>query len=251
VLTIEDPQGDDKGPGTYTYPQDPVFPSHAYDLKTFEVAYDDNNVLFKFTFYGGLSEWSPPSPNGMGIHTVDVYVDQDGVSGAGLRKLLPGRNAAVSAADAWDFAIWAEGWYPAMYRGGDKGPEEVQGDLAISTDPGQHKIIIRVPKKVIAQSGAGASDDPATWKYLAVVMSQEGFPATGVWRVRDVNAEAEQWRLGGAPADTNHTRIIDIALPADASPDQFTLLSTYPPSQETDMDSLGPDDFAQLPLASP
>lgn len=29
---------------------------------------------------------------------------------------------------------------------------------------------------------------------------------------------------------------------------QFDLLSSYPPSQETDMDSLGPDDFAQLPV---
>jgi len=243
VLSIEDPEGDDKGPGTYSYPQDSVFPSQAYDLKRFEVAYDDNNVLFKFTFYGGLNNaWG--APNGMGVHTVDVYIDQDGVEGSGLRVLLPGRNAAVAAADAWDFVIWAEGWYPAMYRAGAKGPEEVQGELAISSDPGQRKITLKVPKKVIG-------DQPETWKYLAVVMSQEGFPSTGVLRVRDVLPEAQQWRFGGAPADTNHTRIIDVALPADVTPGQFELLGAYPPAQETNMDNLGPDDFAQLPMASP
>ena len=40
---------------------------------------------------------------------------------------------------------------------------------------------------------------PASWRYLAVVMSQEGYPSGGVWRIRDANVEAAQWRLGGAP----------------------------------------------------
>jgi alpha-amylase/alpha-mannosidase (GH57 family) len=240
VLTIEDPEGDDKGPGTYTYPTDPVFPKGAYDLKTFEVAYDEKNVLFKFTFYGALNNaWG--APNGMGVHTLDVYIDRDGVPGSGRRVLFPGRNAAVAAADAWDFAIWAEGWTPAMYKAGAQGPEKVAGNLVISADPGQRKITLKVPRSVVG-------DKPEHWKYLAVVLSQEGYPSSGVWRVREVLPAAEQWRLGGAPNDTNHTRIIDVALPADATPDQFKLLSTYKPSAESNMDKLGPDDFAQLPM---
>ncbi len=58
---------------------------------------------------------------------------------------------------------------------------------------------------------------------------------------------AAQWRFGGAPGDTNHTRIIDVALPQGA--DQFKLLTAYRPSQEKNLDALGPDDFAQLPMA--
>ena len=57
-----------------------------------------------------------------------------------------------------------------------------------------------------------------------------------------------QWRFGGAPSDTNHTRIIDLAYPADFSPTQEEALSTYPASQESDMDALTADDFAQLPM---
>ncbi|MCX6031470.1 MAG: glycoside hydrolase [Chloroflexi bacterium] len=245
VLTVEDPEGDDKGPGSYTYPLDPVFPGHAYDIKTFEVAYDEKNVLFKLTFYGALNNaWG--APNGMGVHTVDIYIDQDGKEGSGQRKLLPGRNAAVSAADAWDLAIWAEGWTPELHKAGSQEPEKVEATWSIAADPGQRKIIIKVPKKVLAQSRDSGSDKPETWKYLAVVLSQEGYPASGVWRVRDVMPASEQWRLGGAPADTNHTRIVDVALPQGA--DQFKALSTYKASAETDMDKLGPDDFAQLPM---
>jgi hypothetical protein len=82
-------------------------------------------------------------------------------------------------------------------------------------------------------------------------MSQEGYPSSGVWRIRDVEPAAQQWRFGGAPADTNHTRIIDVAYPAEISPTQEEALSTYPASTESDMDALGPDDFAQLLMIRP
>ncbi|HMT22591.1 MAG TPA: glucodextranase DOMON-like domain-containing protein, partial [Promineifilum sp.] len=53
-----------------------------------------------------------------------------------------------------------------------------------------------------------------TWRYAAMVMSQEGFPSSGVLRVRDVAPTAEQWRIGGAPGGaTNHTRVLDLVWP--------------------------------------
>jgi carbohydrate-binding DOMON domain-containing protein len=89
--------------------------------------------------------------------------------------------------------------------------------------------------------------DPTTWAYTATLASQDGFPAAGVLRIRDVEAEATQWRLGGATGNTNATRLLDVLIPDGAAPDQMTALSNYPPSQG-DLDSLGPDDFAQLPM---
>jgi alpha-amylase/alpha-mannosidase (GH57 family) len=254
ILTIADPTGDDHGPGSYEYPQDKVFGSGAFDVTEFAVAEDDNNLIIRFTFAGPLNnDWG--APNGMGIHTLDVYIDAiDG----GARKLLPGRNAALPDGSGWDLAIWAEGWTPGLYGPPtDANPQPAPvGDasvLNIASDPGQQRITIRVPKKVLAeQLGIDpASADPAAWGYLGVVLSQEGYPASGVWRVRDVEAGAQQWRLGGAPADTNHTRIIDVAYPADHVPTQEEALSAYPASQETNMDLLGPDDLAQLPVVTP
>jgi alpha-amylase/alpha-mannosidase (GH57 family) len=256
ILTIVDPESDDHGPGMYEYPQDRVFAEGAYDILEFAVAEDDNNLIFRFTFAGPLNnDWG--APNGMGIHTLDVYIDAVG-GATGARKLLPGRNAAVPEDSGWEFAIWAEGWTPGLYGPpGDGAAEPVPlGDSAtlnIVSDPGQSKITIRVPKQVLADSlGLEVGElAPATWGYLGAVMSQEGYPSSGVWRIRDVEASTQQWRLGGAPADTNHTRIIDVAYPAGFAPTQEEALSTYPASKEWDMDALGPDDFAQLPMVMP
>jgi len=112
-------------------------------------------------------------------------------------------------------------------------------------DPVTQKVTLRVPRS------AFPGGDPATWSYLGVVLGQEGFPATGVWRVRDVESQAAQWRFGGGPSDTNHTRIVDLAWPSDGTPTQEEMLSNYAPSQEADMDALGPDDFAQVEMLQP
>jgi len=218
VLEIADPEGDDSGPGTYTYALDGVFASGAYDLTSFSVGYDEEDIVFKFTVAGPVENvWG--SPNGLSIQTFDIYIDQDGGEN-GARLMLPGRNAALATGFGWDYAIWIEGWYPGIYVPGDEGPEQVDVQWLISVDPGRSRITVKVPKELLG-------DDPENWAYAVAVLGQEGYPSTGVWRVRDVEAAAAQWRFGGAPGDTNHTRIIDLAWPADASPSQAEMLSTY------------------------
>jgi len=241
VLTIADPAGDDHGPGAYTYPLDGVFKAGCFDLLTFTVGYDEENIVFRFFMRGPVENvWN--SPNGLSVQTLDIYIDQDGPGGGGARLLLPGRNAALAEGDGWEYAIWAEGWYPAILRAGPDGkPVPVDAAFSIIADPVQRKVTVRVPKAVLG-------DTPEKWRYLAVVLGQEGYPSSGVWRVRDVEPQAAQWRFGGGPADTNHTRIIDLAWPAGQTPTQEEMLGRYNPSQETNLDLLGPDDFALLPM---
>ena len=239
VLEITDPEGDDHGPGSYTYATDAVHQPGAYDMTSFSVGYDEENIVFKFTVAGPVENvWG--SPNGLSVQTFDVYVDQDGPAN-GSRLMLPGRNVAFSADYAWDFAVWIEGWTPGVYVVGDDGlPTQADAELVIIADPGQSKVTVRVPKSVLG-------DDPENWAYAATLAGQEGFPAGGVWRIRDVNPNAEQWRFGGAPDDTNHTRLLDIAWPADVTPTQEEMLNTYPAS-DADPQTLGPDDFAQIEM---
>ena len=85
--------------------------------------------------------------------------------------------------------------------------------------------------------------DPAEFGYVAIVLSQEGFPSPGVRRMRDVEAAASQWRIGGGPEDSNHTRIMDLVFPGN----QGVILGGYPSSPQP-VGELGPDDFAQIPL---
>jgi hypothetical protein len=63
--------------------------------------------------------------------------------------------------------------------------------------------------------------------------------------VRDVESQAAQWRFGGAPDDSNHTRIIDLIWPGEAAPTQADMLSGYP-SSSADIGTLGVEDFAQV-----
>ena len=239
LLVVADPQGDDHGPGSYTYPQDGVFQPGNFDILTFTVGYDDKNVVFQVYLSGPVdNSWN--SGNGLSLQTVDIYIDQDGPGGGGARKLLPGRNASLAEGDGWEYVLWAEGWNPGLYQAGADGkPEQVNATFAIIADPAQRKVTIRVPKAVLG-------DTPEQWRYAAVVLGQEGFPPAGVWRVRDVEAQSAQWRFGGAPQDTNHTRIIDVAW--SGTPAQEEFLRTYPASQEKNLDNLSPDDFAVLPL---
>ncbi len=236
VLEVADPTGDDHGPGTYVYPNDVVFRRGAYDITGLTVGYDEQDVIFRVNFRGPVeNDWG--APNGMGIHTIDVYIDVDGPQN-GARLLLPGRNAALPPEYAWDYAIWAEGWTPGIYRPGAEGPVQVDGALTILTNPGQRRITIRASRSALP-------GDPATWAYAVAVGGQEGYPAAGVWRLRDVQPAAEQWRIGGGPADTNHTRLLDVAYPEEGV--QEALLSAYPASR-ANVGTLGPDDFGQIPV---
>ncbi len=223
ILEVIDPDGDDYGPGSYTYPSDGVFKDHPFDLKTFKTAYDEKNIIFKFTFNGPIpNPWG--SPNNLAIQTLDVYVDKDPGKGSGTRLLLPGRNAVLAEGFGWEYAIWAEGWTPQILApdATTLEPKQVIGvDFKIIVDPAGSTVTLRVPRTVFGEG------DPTTWAYAAVVLSQEGYPSTGVWRVRDVNTSSDQWHFGGSPDDTNHTRIIDLAWAEGNSSSQEEMLSTY------------------------
>lgn len=242
VLEVKDAEGDDHGPGSYTYPTDAVFSTQNFDIDKFTVATDAKNVILSFTFYGEV-----PNPWGSGINlslqTMDVYIDKDPGKGTGNRLLLPGRNAALAEGNGWEYTVWAEGWNSGIYAPdaatGD--PKQLNVSYKIIVDPARRTVTLRVPKEVLGEG------NPAEWGYAAVVLGQEGYPSTGVWRVRDVQAAAAQWKFGGAPEGTNHTRIIDLAWPADAVGSQEEFLGTYTSSSSA-INTLTADDFAQIPL---
>jgi alpha-amylase/alpha-mannosidase (GH57 family) len=238
IIEVADSSGDDHGPGTYTYPTDPVFNPQAFDLKIFKVSIDDKNISFKFTFNGPVpNPWG--SPNNLAIQTLDVYIDKDPGSATGARMLLPGRNASLPKDLGWEYAIWAEGWTPQILAPDPTTlePKQVTGvDFKIIVDPASNSVTLRALRSVFGDG------DPTQWAYAAAVLGQEGYPSTGVWRVRDVTSSSEQWHFGGAPADTNHTRIIDLAWPEGAIPSQEQMLSTYNGSN-ADPAQLTIDDF--------
>ena len=245
LLLVEDPEGDDFGPGTYTYPTDNIFTAQVFDVKFFEVAYDATSLIFTTALFGMIENgWG--SPNGFSVQTIDIYIDKDPGNGTGTRMLLPGRNAALAAENGWEYSIWVEGWNPQVVIPDavtlePKEYSEASSAMKIFVDPGRNAIIVRVPLEILGEG------DPANWGYAAVILGQEGYPAAGIWRVRDVNQQSEQYRFGGAALDNNHTRIIDMVWPADGTPNQQEILGNYPSSAKA-VDILSVDDFAIIPL---
>jgi len=246
VLSVDDPVGDDHGPGSYTYPQDSVFAPGVFDLTEFLVEEEEDYLKFSVSFDGPIqNHWG--SGIGLSLQTVDIYIDTDPGQGTGARRLLEGRNAAMPAEFGWEYAVWVEGWnqkvlVPDDPARRDSRPVEMSGSpLKVRVDADAAKIIIRVPTEVI-----DGYDDPASYGYTLAILSQEGFPSAGVRRVRNMGRSSGQWVFGGAPADVNHTRIVDMAVPADAAVSQEQLLSDYEAVSSGSADAVELD---QLPAA--
>lgn len=240
LIEVLDPIGDDHGPGMFTYPLDPVFIDGSYDLASFTVGTEADDVVFAFEVAAPiLNPWG--SPRQLSVQTFDVYVDVDPDAGTGRRLLLPGRNAALPSGNGWDYAVTVEGWDPAIYVAEPDGTAtETKPTFDIVTFGDTGRVVVRVPRSLL---GGG---DPATWRYAAVVLSQEGFPSPGVRRVRDIALSAEQWRLGGGSAALNETRIIDVAWPVPG--EQEALLSDHTAVASGDVDDLGADEFGSVPM---
>lgn len=243
ILDVTDPAGDDHGPGSYTYPTDAVFSNGNFDIINFQVGFDDDNIVFRFTMDGPVDNpWG--GGNGLSLQTFDVYIDQDG-AGSGGTAMLPGRNLTFDPEYAWDYAITVEGWESGIYAPtADGGQEQIaeSSEFSVLADSGQRKVTIRVPKTILG-------DAPESWHYAAVVMSQEGFPSAGVMRIRDVVPTAEQWRIGGAPAGaTNHTRVMDLVWPEEGRQEEW--LSAFAVSA-TEQPELTAEDFATVPMFRP
>lgn len=240
-MDVADPTGDDHGPGTYTYPLEPVFLPGVFDIEGLQAGYDDEEVKFRVDMVGPIrNNWG--SPNGLSVMTVDVYIDVDGAA-AGQRILLPGRNAALTEDHAWDYAITAEGWESKVFTPSADGPVEVPVQVGITVNPGLGQVTISIPQGTIP-------GNPEEWSITVVALGQEGFPQAGVLRVRDVEAAAAQWRFGGAPDDNNHTRIIDVVLPEGTSPTQEESLSDYE-GQSENIEDYDADDYPQVGMIEP
>lgn len=242
-IRASDPTADDYGPGTYSYPKDVVFKPGVYDITEFIAGVDDEYYIFRVGIKGPV-ENSWDSPNGLSVQTVDIYIDTDG-GVTGDRILLPGRNAALVEGRAWNYAIWAEGWTPGIFVPDAEGPVELSGELIIVANPGQRRVTISVPRRLLPDS------DPSTWTFAVTLMSQEGYPSSGVWRVRDVLENGEQWRIGGGTGSNLDTRIMDLLWPEGNEGFQEDFLTNNLAGQEVDLSELAPGEYPQVPMINP
>ena len=216
-LTLTDPAGDDYGPGDYVYPYDAAFTPGAFDITRFRAYDQGSNIKFEVEIDGELADpWG--SGAGFSLQSLDIYIDQDGVSGSGATWALERRNLTFSSSSAWEFMVWCQ----APFDGFDThvvdqyGGEYYSG-ISVDADQAGDVITITVPKSTL---GTPAS----TWRYIILMLGQNGYEPG---RVRPVRKFADSWAFGGGDDGQYDANVVDMA--AESGVNQESLLANYSP----------------------
>ena len=246
---LSDPTGDDKGPGTYTYPTDAVYKPGAFDITEFEVVPGANQTEFRISVRTRIEDpWDSPAwgGNGFSVQMAFIHIDTDHKKGSGVQDGLPGTNVRFSEDEAWDRVIIVS----------PQGATRVNSEVGLKASQWKDKII--VPKVTRAQGktliavvdNAQLGGPPqTTWGYQVLMQSNEGFPDKKDLLTRKVNEFEGQHRFGGGSDYDNDPHVMDILVPPDGDPakKQYEILSKY----KKDTKEPKPEDLAVVPMVYP
>jgi len=200
-----DPVGDDKGPGTYTYPTDAVYTAGSFDLTEFEITAGDSPDI-KVTVSDKLAD-----PWGMGggfaTQMVFIFIDKDGTAGSGHTQGLPGLNIQFAPESAWEKVIILSPQPQSRVTSEIKvKAADLAADIVVPRrTSGSGKTISAKIK--LEDLGGG---DPSKWGYQVVVQSNEGFPDKSDLLTRKVNEFEGQHRFGGGNDGNCDPHVMDI-----------------------------------------
>ena len=139
VGTVDDPSGDDNGPGDYVYPTNSAFNPGAFDLTQLGVYDDGNSINFVTTLAGEIL--NPWGGNQMSVQRVDIYVSTDAAGAAVAAR--PGTNANL--AHPYDFVVGGSGFIQPAVR---DATDAVLANATLLVLPATHQIAMSVPKDV-------------------------------------------------------------------------------------------------------
>jgi carbohydrate-binding DOMON domain-containing protein len=241
LFKIDDPVGDDYGPGSYVYARNPVFKPGSFDLTGFEVLEDENDVIFKIYFKNLF--YPPPNlqisneknldnmfDTDLFLQNIDIYIDMDHKYNSGISEAIPGRNVTISSESAWEKAIFISG-QPRLAR------EEMRR-LAKKID---EKVIVPLNYEVkddfcqvrISKKDLGQPDE--TWGYVVLITAAEWeaslFSLTRWFRHveepvlnRIVEKFPGEWVFGGSDSESA-PNVMDMLAPERGS--QEKMLKSY------------------------
>ncbi|NJK88415.1 MAG: hypothetical protein HC923_02805 [Myxococcales bacterium] len=173
VVTLEDPAGDDKGPGSYIYPTDQVYLPGSFDLRKLEVIPKGNTVEFHVTVSRRIEDpWDSKAwgGNGFSVQMAFIHIDMDHVSGSGVTTGLAGTNVRFDENEAWDRVVIIS----------PQGPTRVNSEVDAKASDVKDRVV--VPKLTratgrtliavvdVADLGAAPSD---SWGYQVLMQSNE------------------------------------------------------------------------------
>lgn len=231
VFSMEDPVGDDDGPGTYVYPTNPVFVDGVFDIIRFDVYYDDGWVVFKIYFRElGGNPWN--GENGFSLQYIHIYVCTTldippNTMSLGLNiRIEPGWHFAVLVNGGWNPGSGPvpQGEEPAIYY--YNGSTRTWGEyFRITTDSVNNAVVIRIYRSLLLDV-----EHMGSWGYALIITSYDGYNTEG-YRIRSFELQATEWTIGGVDPDALEAgvepRVLDVL--ANTLDKQYEMLNSYDP----------------------
>lgn len=163
VLNVNDPAGDDNGPGNYVYPTASDFQPGAFDITNFQVIVSPDGATT--TFKVQVANLSPTFGSPLGAQLVDVYVHNPTATQTSTSAAFASRNYTLTGSSAWSRLLEVQG-FGQMYE--DASGTNV-GTIAISANAISRFITFSVPAASLGGTpGSG-------WGFTVTLTGQDGF----------------------------------------------------------------------------
>jgi hypothetical protein len=160
LLSVDDPAGDDNGPGNYAYPTSDNFHAGAFDLTQFQVYDDGTNIIFRVQ----TRDLTPTFGSPLGAQLVEVYVHDPTATATTTAAAFPSRHYAIAPAFAWNRLVEVQGFGQRYVDAGGS----TLGTVSIRANQLSRYITFSVPKATLGQPGPG-------WGFTVVLTGQDGF----------------------------------------------------------------------------
>ena len=203
VATIDDPTGDDYGPGEYTYPTADAYHDGAFDLSSVSVAQTPSLARFTFEVETLYDVWG-----GRFSPSMFVLWVRDPEKSGGATESLDDLGANVSFEKPWHYRLHVTGWAMAAVDAGGSALTDEDGN-AVAIRPAVDFEAGTVTLDIDRDAFGGTT--PANLEIVAGVGSEE------YGAFRPVHVEASAHRFGGAKADAvdEAPLLIDVTTPTD------------------------------------
>jgi len=229
IGSIPDTEGDDDGPGGYTYPTSDEFLDGVYDMTGVTITDEGNSWGFEVGIAGEIND-PYDFDGGYGVQVFQLYV-HDPNAGSAVPTLTEGREGTfVGFQQPYHYRVQAAGNEAFLETAESTaiGDSDKQTDVvSTSADPDAGSINFTVDKSAI---GGGNIED----KRIALLLfGQDGFGTGNIRTAFGVENDTYQFGLGDSDV-TNHPKCIDML---DPDGNQHDVLSSYTS-----------DSLAQIPL---
>ena len=242
-IEFKDPKGDDKGPGIYTYPTNPIYVAGSFDITSATIEDKGDKIEFVVKFAAPVTfNWG----DYWDVQQVQIYLDFDKVKDSGHTETIPGTQLLVDPENAWEKVIFIDPHTVPKINGEiNMKAAHLKEDVVL---PSKIKPIGKSLKATVKKADLGVGDDADIndWGYGILMLSATGFPGNWCVLMRRVNEYQGDHRFGGGADGAGDPNVADMIVGnGDGSEDeiqiQYDMLSDYESGmdpEETEDDKL-------------